>query len=273
MATRLAYASNIQGIPRDKDTGHPLMQVWIPPDDYSWSKVTLSEQNAVTLGEVMQEHHHSHLLAKYNLKPKNKLLFCGYSGTGKTQSAKVLATGLNRELLYLNNAISITNNAAQTWSNLQKIFDFLETDEYVFVFNNFPLFIPRKKENKRLFHDLLLLVEQVEKSIVIAKNNSQKIFQSPLDYEITRRFDEVLFFEKPKVFSLIFLLERFLKNIPHDDIPLDETAVKLEGLTGADIKKICNYAIKKMLFRGESELSRDVLEESVRKFLAQQLAS
>jgi SpoVK/Ycf46/Vps4 family AAA+-type ATPase len=271
MVTRLAYANNIQGIPRDKDTGHPLIQVWTPPDDYSWSKVTLSEQNAVILGEVMQEHNHNHLLAKHNLKPKNKLLLCGYSGTGKTQSAKVLSAGLSRELLYLN-AISFTTDSAQTWSNLQKVFDFLETDEYVFVFDNFPLFMPKKKRIKRVFHDLLLLVEQVEKSIVIAKNNSKKIFQSLPDYEITRRFDEILFFEKPKVFSLIFLLERFLKNIPHD-IPLDEIALKLDGLTGSDIKKICDYAIKKTLFRGDSELSRDVLDESVRKFLAKQMAS
>jgi SpoVK/Ycf46/Vps4 family AAA+-type ATPase len=62
------------------------------------------------LHEIVLENRKQDILIAHGLNPKNKLLFCGPPGCGKTQTAKVLSSVLGLPLVYVNLFIAATNH-------------------------------------------------------------------------------------------------------------------------------------------------------------------
>ena len=257
--------------PKDKDTGLALLDV--KQFDLTWDRIVLSEKIFDILQEIVLENRKQDILAAYNLKPKNKLLFCGPPGCGKTQTAKILSSALGLPLVYVNLTAVFSSYLGQTATNLQKIFTYIEKGEWLVLFDEFDA-IARDRDNlnehgevKRLVNSLLQLIDNAtNQSIFVAATNHEKL----LDSAVWRRFDEVIFFDNPTVEQRTALLSRYLSAIRYTAINLSTFAARLENATGADIERICSDAIKAVVLRGERSLTADDLEVAIGRFLERQ---
>ncbi|WP_414754705.1 AAA family ATPase [Anabaena sp. CCY 9910] len=257
--------------PKDKDTGLALLEV--KQFDLTWDHIVLSETIFDILQEIVLENRKQDILAAYNLKPKNKLLFCGPPGCGKTQTAKVLSSALGLPLVYVNLTAVFSSYLGETATNLQKIFTYIEKGEWLVLFDEFDA-IARDRDNfnehgevKRLVNSLLQLIDNAtNQSIFVAATNHEKL----LDSAVWRRFDEVIFFDNPSVELRTALLSRYLSAIRYTAIDLFAFATRLENATGADIERICSDAIKAVILRGERTLTADDLEVAIGRFVTRQ---
>ncbi|MBD2482066.1 AAA family ATPase [Planktothrix sp. FACHB-1365] len=271
LADNLAPWNQFSEPPKDKDTGLALLEV--KQFDLTWDHIVLSEKIFDILQEIVLENRKQDILAAYNLKPKNKLLFCGPPGCGKTQTAKVLSSILGLPLVYVNLTAVFSSYLGETATNLQKIFTYIEKGEWLVLFDEFDA-IARDRDNlnehgevKRLVNSLLQLIDNAtNQSIFVAATNHEKL----LDSAVWRRFDEVIFFDNPSVELRTALLSHYLSAIRYTGIDLYAFATRLENATGADIERICADAIKSVIFRGERTLTSDDLEVAIGRFLERQ---
>ena len=271
LASNLAPLTQFPEPPKDKDTGLALLDV--KRFDLTWDHIVLSEKIFDNLQEIVLENRKQDILAAYNLKPKNKLLFCGPPGCGKTQTAKILSSVLSLPLVYVNLTAVFSSYLGETATNLQKIFTYIEQGEWLVLFDEFDA-IARDRDNlnehgevKRLVNSLLQLIDNAtNQSIFVAATNHEKL----LDSAVWRRFDEVIFFDNPTVELRTALLSRYLSGIRYTVINLSTFAERLENATGADIERICSDAIKAVILRGERTLTADDLEVAIGRFLERQ---
>lgn len=271
LASNLAPLTKFPQPPKDKDTGLALLDV--KQFDLTWDHIVLSEKIFDILQEIVLENRKQDILAAYNLKPKNKLLFCGSPGCGKTQTAKILSSVLSLPLVYVNLTAVFSSYLGETATNLQKIFTYIEQGEWLVLFDEFDA-IARDRDNlnehgevKRLVNSLLQLIDNANnQSVFVAATNHEKL----LDSAVWRRFDEVIFFDNPTVKLRTALLNRYLSGIRYTVVNLSTFAERLENATGADIERICSDAIKAVILRGERTLTADDLEVAIGRFLERQ---
>ncbi|WP_414545212.1 AAA family ATPase [Nostoc sp. CCY0012] len=271
LAANLSPWNQFPEPPKDKDTGLALLDV--KRFDLTWDHIVLSEKIFDILQEIVLENRKQDILAAYNLKPKNKLLFCGPPGCGKTQTAKVLSSVLSLPLVYVNLTAVFSSYLGETATNLQKIFTYIEKGEWLVLFDEFDA-IARDRDNlnehgevKRLVNSLLQLIDNAtNQSIFVAATNHEKL----LDSAVWRRFDEVIFFDNPTLELRTALLSRYLSGIRYTGVDVSTFAARLENATGADIERICSDAIKAVILRGERTLTTDDFEVAIGRFLERQ---
>lgn len=251
-------------IPVDRDTGLPLLSSI--KCDLDWDHVILDKENFEIFQEVIAEFEQTSSLSPHNLKPKNKLLFFGPPGTGKSQTAKVLSGALNLPLVCVNLACTFASHLGQASRNLQQVFDYLSLDDNVVLFDEFDSlasdrdFCSDNSEIRGLVNALLQLIDRMDRGFLIAATNNPKL----LDSAVWRRFDEVLFFDKPSAESRLLLLNRYLVTVKHE-LSLADFVDRLHGSTGADIERICAIAIKESVLRGDTILDEATFSKAVNR--------
>lgn len=271
IASNLAPWQRFPEPPKDRETGLALVEV--KQFDLTWDHIILSEIILDPLNEIVLENRKQDILTAHGLRPKNKLLFCGPPGCGKTQTAKVLSSVLGLPLVYVNLTAVFSSYLGETATNLQKIFTYIQHGEWVILFDEFDAIARDRNtpnehgEVKRLVNSLLQLIDTTESSsLFIAATNHENL----LDTAVWRRFDEVLLFDRPSNELRIALLTRYLSAIRYPGVDLAHFATQLESATGADIERICSDATKAVLLRGDDELSSDDLETAIARYLARE---
>jgi SpoVK/Ycf46/Vps4 family AAA+-type ATPase len=254
--------------PKDKETGLPLLSV--KRFDLTWDQVILEDKLLDILQEVVLENRKQDILAAHGQSPKNKLLFCGPPGCGKTLTAQVMASSLGLPLIYVNLTAVFSSYLGETATNLQKIFSYVEQGEWVVLFDEFDAIArDRNTQNehgeiKRLVNSLLQLIDNAKpNNVYIAATNHETL----LDSAVWRRFDEVLLFSKPSATLRSGLMKQYLSSIRYPGVNLDIFVDRLENATGSDIARICSNAIKSTVLRGESNLSQDDLEAEIARYI------
>ncbi len=256
---------NVQyDIPRDRERGLPLLEICEPARDLQ--DIVLSDTNRSILEEVLLEQSRAEVLASYGLKPIFRLLFCGPPGCGKTLAAEVLAAELSLELVLIRFDAVISSFLGETSANLRKVFDFLEGNCVVALFDEFDAIgktredLAEHGELKRVVNSFLQMMDGYRgKSILIAATNHERL----LDRAIWRRFDEVLLFERPNLEQIRHLLTVKLRGVRYD-LPLQDRAFlnQFKGFSHADIERILNRAIKTMILKGREFLTSELVEEA-----------
>jgi SpoVK/Ycf46/Vps4 family AAA+-type ATPase len=257
--------------PKDKETGLPLLA--IKKFDLTWDQVILEEKLLDILQEVVLENRKQDILAAHGQHPKNKILFCGPPGCGKTLTAKVLASSLGLPLVYVNLTAVFSSYLGETATNLQKIFSYVEQGEWVVLFDEFDAIARDRNtanehgEVKRLVNSLLQLIDNAKSSnVYIAATNHETL----LDSAVWRRFDEVLCFTKPSAELRLALMQQYLCSIRYPGVDLGIFVDRLENATGSDIARICSNAIKATVLRGAANLSQDDLEAEIARYIARE---
>jgi AAA+ superfamily predicted ATPase len=115
-------------------------------------------------------------------------------------------------------------------------------------------------ELKRVVNSFLQMLDNyVGDSIIIAATNHQHL----LDSAVWRRFDEVIFFDKPNEDEICNLLKKNLKRYPTKDLNFLTLAKKLTGNAHSDIERLCQNSIRKAILKNITAITHEELEQEI----------
>ncbi len=214
-------------------------------------------------------------LANFGLRPKQKLLFYGPPGCGKSMAAERIAWDLGLPFIKVQFEAVISSFLGESAANLKKLFEFTRSVPCVLLLDECD-FIARSRtagnevgEMVRIVNILLGLLEDYDSpGILIATTN----LETALDKALFRRFDEVLEFPKPGQDEILQLLTMSLSAIQLDaDVNLSRLAPKLEGLSGALVVKIAEEAAKSAVLFGEGIVENKHLKSAYKEIVRTKL--
>lgn len=189
----------------------------------------------------------------------NKIVFEGKPGTGKTQTALMIARALKRELLSVNVSDIIDSRLGQSSKNLVDMFEFAnriaKKGNYVFLFDEIDSLVMDRINNRdlremgRLTSTFLQELDRLDtNAILIATTN---LFES-LDRALRRRFDVVISFDCYTKSDLADIASEFLLSYSNND-DFEQSDIRL---------------LKKLIINSNVDLSPAELKNLIRLSLA-----
>ncbi|MCA9885249.1 MAG: ATP-binding protein [Anaerolineae bacterium] len=251
---------DFEKLPKDHERGFDLVEVRFV--DRLMSEVVLTEKLGQQVKEIITEYFASDVLRSYGLRPKQKLLFTGPPGCGKTITTEILASELGLPILYTRFDSIISSYLGETASNLRKIFEYASKGTWLIFFDEFDAIGKSRNdptehgELKRVVNSFLQLLDNFHtESIIVAATNHESL----LDKALWRRFDDILFFDKPSEAQIVHLIKIKLRNYPNKVNPT-ELASKMLGFSHADVERVCIEAIKSSIIGDEKCVNNSIFE-------------
>ncbi len=233
-----------------------------------FSDLILSPETEKRIARVIDEHRQSKKLAAYHLKPKQRLLFVGPPGCGKTYTAGMLAAELGLPLIYVRVDAVLSSYLGETSSNLRKVFEYSTEQACVLLFDEFDSVgadrgNPQEVgELRRVVNSFLQLLDSwTGQGLIIAATN----YEALLDNALWRRFEDVIAFDLPtpaRIASYLRLLVRGVSKA--EDFEPSSLAVKMEGLSFSQIRDVIIEAIKTMVLQGETRLRESHITDELK---------
>lgn len=255
-------------IPRDVERGLPLLEM--KEFNRDWSDLVIEEEMNKVLNEVVLEIQKREILEINGLKPKEKLLFFGPPGCGKTLAAELLSTVLSYPMVYVKFDGLISSYLGETASNLRKVFDFIEEGQWLVFFDEFDAIGKGRDspfehgEMKRVINSFLQMLDNFKgESLIIAATNHQHL----LDPALWRRFDELIYFGLPDAERRFKIFKKYLRTMRTRGLDLEYFADKTDGMSPADIEMICLNSMKDVTLSDKKLLTKSVLEKYTQKQL------
>jgi SpoVK/Ycf46/Vps4 family AAA+-type ATPase len=227
------------------------------------SDLILDDAVAQHVRRVLTEQRHLERLKSHALRPRQTLLLTGPPGCGKTLTASAIAGELSLPLFVVRLESLITRFLGETAVKLKLIFDAVERTRAVYLFDEFDsIGIARGSENdvgemRRVLNSFLTFIEsQRGNSVIIAATNHGHM----LDRALFRRFDDLIELGMPN----LELAERTYRErlAGHDsltDADFNKLAHASDGLSFAEITRVCEEAIKEMLIHDKPVLTLEAI--------------
>ena len=180
-------------------------------------EIILSPTNRVVIEQLVEEHHRADLLKSYGLTPRNRIMFIGPPGNGKTTLAEALSHELMVPLLIVRYEGLIGSFLGETASRLQKIFDYACQQKCVLFFDEFDVVGKERGDThetgeiKRVVSSLLLQIDALPSySVVVVASNHAQL----LDSAVWRRFQVRIELPSPTKSQLIEFIQNYEKETP-----------------------------------------------------------
>ena len=257
----------LTAMPKDRRNGETL--IVLEEGRVSQDQIILSEAPRRKIQRLLEEHRKSNLLAKHGYRAKNKLLFWGPPGCGKTFTACHVAheLGLPIGIIRLNAVIS--SFLGDTASHIQRVFDLAAGSPMVLLLDEVDAIAKERDdpndvgELKRVVNSLLQAMDSFpsNQSIIIAASNHQYL----LDPAVWRRFNDVVQFAMPGRSEREEYLRLLLNGVEFQG-SFAHLARTLQALSFADIQHVTVEAIKTMILQGKTMLRSSDITEQFRTF-------
>ncbi len=238
--------------PKSRDNEWDLIDVRIPELDVS--DLVLDPPVASALDDIAGEVAHWEELASAGVPKRQKLLFTGPAGTGKTSAAEGLATMLGWPLGLVSVDTVVSSYLGETATNLRRVFEFAQDHRLVLVFDEFDALGRMRDDSsehgemKRVVSSFLQFLDHYSgPSILIAITN----YPGLLDFALWRRFDEVAEFKRPSVHAIRRLLRLRARAMRVKPFATDEVASALKGLPHAAVERFVYDVRREQIVRGE----------------------
>lgn len=255
-------ASSVDELKRDTPEGLTIA-------DSSEVLPILRTDVARELEELVQEHQHSARLIKAGLAPTRTLLLTGVPGTGKTHTARWIASILHRPLITLDLAKLIAHELGRSARNLHAAFRFAARSDTVFFIDELDAIGKSRSDStdvgeiKRVVSALLLELDQwPDNCLLVAATNHPEL----LDHAISRRFEHIVELPIPDYESRQQMIQRFapgLINQQNGAATVELVAGLMKGMTGADLRRVLMRSRRTALLQGldlEDQITRDIIQ-------------
>ena len=251
-------------VPTDKERGLPLLD--IRQSQRSLEELVLSKAGMSAIEYLLEEHRRADVLRSYGLQPASKVLFFGPPGCGKTMAAEVIASELDLPLAIVRLDALVSSYLGETAANLRKVFDFIDQNEVVALFDEFDALGKERADSsehgelRRVVNAVLQMMDSYRgKSLLIAATNHEQI----LDSAVWRRFDDTIEFPLPGADLLPQILQLKLRGVRRQFEADSPSLLKIfKGLSPADIERIVRRAIKHMILRNQEFLALKDLSQA-----------
>lgn len=218
----------------------------------TFSDVLLGAATERTLREVLREVRAGSVLKAHGLRPRQRLLFVGPPGCGKSVTTEALAYDLGWPLAKVNLATVVSSYLGETARNLQAIFEYGRAVALVLLFEELDAFAKERGDRsdhgefKRVVATFLQLLDEFTgTSVLVATTNHPQL----VDAAAWRRFDEICAFPPPTADELPDLIALKLRTMKmHFDA--HAIARTMVGLTQADVEAVCHQAMRVAVLDG-----------------------
>lgn len=233
--------------------------------EFRLSNLVLEEGLKRRIKNFIDEYKNLPKLMEHGLAPRKKILLAGDPGTGKTMTASVIATELRLPLLVVQIDRLISRYLGETASKLREIFDCINQVKAVYLFDEFDAIGTfRQRQNDvgeigRVVSAFLQFLEQSHSnSIIIAATNNKEA----LDPALFRRYDDIFLYKKPSHDDINQLLRLYLVKYKYN-IDFEQVIPQMTDLSHAEIAKICNHTIKRLVLNDFLEIETQLLLDEI----------
>jgi SpoVK/Ycf46/Vps4 family AAA+-type ATPase len=230
--------------------------------------MVLSSEIEEKVSRIENEYVARERLAHHGLKPRQKILFYGVPGCGKSMAAERIAWNIGLPFYKVRFDAIISSYLGESAVNLKKLFDALKDFPCVLLLDEFDV-VGKARSNKdsevgemhRIVNILLGLLEEYDSDgLLIATTN----LEGSLDKALFRRFDDIIQMPKPtnkEIESLLIMAFSALKLSKTIEIPA--LANKMNNLSAALVVKIANNASKFSIINNEKEITLAHIEKAL----------
>ena len=214
------------------------------------------------VNRIVEEQDNLSRLKENNLTPRQRLLFTGPPGCGKTITASALANELRLPLFVVRLDSLISRYLGDSLSKLRLIFDAAERHRAVYLFDEFDSIGYSRDaggdvgEMRRVLNAFLVFIEKMRSnSLVIAATN----YGQRLDKALFRRFDDLVEFGLPEPPQVRQTVERLLRDVEKEKLAWKLIEPAAKDLSYAEITRATEEAIKEMLIRDLPKVTNKAL--------------
>jgi AAA+ superfamily predicted ATPase len=234
--------------------------------DPGWkvSDLILPTSLANRIWRILEEQQNLSRLKEHGLRPRQRLLFTGPPGCGKTMTAAALANELSLPLFVVRLDSLITRYLGDSLSKLRIIFETVNRTRAVYLFDEFDSigytrdFTGDVGEMRRLLNGFLVFIEKLSSnSLVIAATNHG----DRLDKALYRRFDDLIEFGLPDPDRIWETIQTRFSGLPAKGINTGRAKIlkAASGLSFSEITRACEEAVKEMLLRNRKSITTNNL--------------
>jgi len=270
LATRKPGASQpltLRPVPKSRDD-RPLLRLVKPERELD--ELVLSPITRGAVEEIIRENLSRSTLASHGLYPRQRLLFVGSPGTGKSVTAHAIASDLSLPVAVASLAALTSSFLGETARNIEAVIHFAEQTPCVLLFDEFDVLGQERDqggdhgEMRRVAATVLQLLDDVHgESVIVATSNHPRL----VDAAIWRRFDELLTFEPLGMQQRAELLDLKLRAMP-TTISVVKWAKKLQGFSPAEIELVCFDAMRRAALEAQPAVDDAVLSAAVQRMQA-----
>ena len=249
---------------KTKDYEETLFEIRYP--EKTLSDVVLTSENRQQIEQIIREFLNWDVLMSNGVYPTRRVLFYGPPGCGKTLTASAIASEIGLPLLYVRFDAIISSYLGETAGNIRKIFDFVNGDSYVMLFDEFDAIARSRNDQyehgeiKRVVNTFLQQIDSFKgRSLIIAATN----FEQSLDYAIWRRFDNTLRFDLPDNDEKIRLFNLKLKQFKGSENIIVEFLPHMENFSHSDVEQAAITVMKQCILDGRRMYTKKDIEQAI----------
>lgn len=248
----------------EKEREVSLFEIVYP--DKTLADVVLTPENRQQVEQVIHEFTNWDVLMSNGVYPTRRVLFYGPPGCGKTFTASAIAAEIGLPLLYVRFDALISSYLGETAGNIRKVFDFVNGDSYVMLFDEFDAIARSRNDQyehgeiKRVVNTFLQQIDSFKgRSLIIAATN----FEQSLDYAIWRRFDSTFKFDMPDNDERIRLFNLKLKQFKGSENIIFEYLPQMQMFSHADVERAAMSVMKQCILDGRRMFTKHDVEQAV----------
>lgn len=224
--------------------------------------LVLSGDMKARIERIILEFRQQNKLKSHGLIHRRKILFSGAPGTGKTMTARVLASELKQPLHTVQMDRLVTKFMGETSAKLRQIFDRMREVPGVYLFDEFDAIGGERSlendvgEMRRVLTAFLQFIENdTSDNLIVAATNNLRL----LDRALFRRFDDVLHYDLPGKEERSLLIANLLGTFYDKRFTLEKAADDASGLSHAEIDRACRDAMKLAVLSNKSRVTLNSL--------------
>jgi SpoVK/Ycf46/Vps4 family AAA+-type ATPase len=250
-APRGAYSPPPSAAPHQAPTSKILERL----KPISFPDLMLEPDVQQMLDEIIVELEYREQLAKRKLRARNRLLFWGPPGNGKTAASTALAGALGVPAYAVSLPALCSRWVSATGENLGELFASIH-DDMVVVFDEIDAIGATRgdaeqsagKERNSIVNTLLTLLDRNERGVMVATTNRPDI----IDKALLRRFDETIYFPPPNPTQMRGLSGKLSK---HYGVPVVDVSgcENFDGVTKTVQREARRHVMREILAEKEEE--------------------